>query len=67
MEYEMGLRPKMKQECKQVNKHMKSQEKINMQTIRQNIKNQTTKEQWPTTRIARKHEDKKDKDRHDNF
>jgi len=41
----MGLRPKMKQECKQVNKHMKSQEKINMQTIRQNIKNQTTKEQ----------------------
>ena len=38
MEYEMGLRPKIKQGCKQVNKHTKSHEKINMQTITQNIK-----------------------------
>ena len=29
----MGLRPKIKQGCKQVNKHTKSHEKINMQTI----------------------------------
>ena len=38
-----------------------------MQTNIKNIKKQTTKDQRPTTRIAEKHEDTKDKDKHNNF
>ena len=38
-----------------------------MQKNIQNIKKQTTKDQRSIARIAKKHEDTKDKDRHNNF
>ena len=63
----MGLRSKMKQGCKQANKHIKTTQNTkhaNKHTKHKKVNNKRSKTNY---KDCRKHEDTKDKDKHNKF